>query len=159
MNKKQRITLIVGFSLVLLTFIATVAAIKYYDLFENTDPLERALYVPSWLLYCFPMILQELSLVRSIYNLFNANRSVFAKICCIVSSIISVCALVFEALAIAGVITDQIVLQIFPKIKAVSFTPLGKLRLLIHWGALVVSIVLGSVGKWAGNRSKKRLEK
>ena len=102
----RRLVLIIGFSLVAVTA-ALFAIVMVRDV--NGSSLSRSIgYEPAvlfGLIIMLPVLLEELSLLRSVYKLcfFGHGRS--AKICYVVSAVLACVVLLFEALLHTGVIT------------------------------------------------------
>lgn len=115
MNKRKKLTLIIGFTIILITFVLSLVALVYEYVTVETEPgdpfpIEKIIF-PFYFFFFFPIILHELSLLRSAHKLINFTPGTVAKICLVVSIVISTAALAFELLAYTGIITQDI----FPK--------------------------------------------
>ena len=112
MNKRKKLTLIIGFTVILITFVIVFASFVYYyvETKEPENPYldeQRFLY-PVYFFLMLPIILHELSLLRSAHKLINFTPGTVAKICLVVSIVISTAALAFYLLECTGIITQDI---------------------------------------------------
>ena len=133
---KRKLILSIGFAIIALTCI-TIIAFLIRDLGnEEIDPIDKEMIILVCFFWGLPIILQELSLLRSVYKLiaFNPRRS--AKICYVISAVIISVALIFELLVFTKVITYHILPE---------RPSLAELLLLTEWSAVIVSFALGSV--------------
>jgi len=144
MNKRKKLTLIIGFTIILITFVIIFASFVYYyvETKEPENPYldeQRFLY-PVYFFLMLPIILHELSLLRSVHKLINFTPGTVAKICLVVSVVISTVVLAFYLLSYAGIITKE---EIFTK----SSTPGNDFVLLwgfLGWPLFWVSFAFGS---------------
>ena len=130
---KRKLILSIGFAIIALTCI-TIIAFLIRDLGnEEIDPIDKEMIILVCFFWGLPIILQELSLLRSVYKLiaFNPRRS--AKICYVISAVIISVALIFELLVFTKVITYH------------TMPAFAELLLLTEWSAVIVSFALGSV--------------
>ena len=112
MNKRKKLTLIIGFTIILITFVLSLVALVYEYVTVETEPgdpfpIEKIIF-PFYFFFFFPIILHELSLLRSAHKLINFTPGTVAKICLVVSIVIAAAALAFELLACTGIITEDI---------------------------------------------------
>lgn len=130
---KRKLILSIGFAIIALTCITIIAFLIRELGNEEIDPIDKEMIILVCFFWGLPIILQELSLLRSVYKLiaFNPRRS--AKICYVISAVIISVALIFELLVFTKVITYY---------KRPSF---AELLLLTEWSAVIVSFALGSV--------------
>lgn len=141
MNKRKILVLSVGFTVILLTCIVITIFLVRDIRTEPVAPLDKRLLAPIYFFFVFPIILEELSLLRSVYKLINFNSKTAAKISYIISAIIVLAALIFQALVFSGIITKDI-FQDGPK---AASSRLYELLLLTEWPVILVSFALGSV--------------
>ena len=140
MNKRKSLILSIGFALILVTCII-IATFLIRDINNiASDPLDKSLIAPIYFFFVFPIILEELSLLRCVYKLINYNPKTTAKICYIISAIIAFVALIFQLLVFTKVITKDI----FPEGPKAASSRLYELLLLTEWPVLFVSFALGS---------------
>ena len=139
MNKRKILVLSIGFTLIAVTCI-TIVIFLIQD-FRNASPLDKRLMVPIYFFLVFPIILEELSLLRSVYKLIIFNPRTSAKICYIISVVIVFAALIFQLLAFTNVITKDI-LPDGPQAASSRFVVM---LILTGWSAVLVSFALGSV--------------
>ena len=138
--KKKTLVLSIGLSLILLTIIA-VAISFVLALRGEPDPNERPLAVLIYFIAVFPVILEELVLLRSIYKIFIKNLRTPAKICCIISAVLIILALTYQLLVFTNVINYKI-LPAGPKAASSSFF---LILLLSEWPVILISFILGSI--------------
>ena len=133
---KRKLILSIGFAIIALTCITIIAFLIRELGNEEIDPIDKEIIIPIYFFFAFSIILQELSLLRSVYKLiaFNPRRS--AKICYVISAVIISVALIFELLVFTKVITYHTMPE------RPSF---AGLLLLTEWSAIIVSFALGSV--------------
>ena len=130
---KRKLILSIGFAIIALTCI-TIIAFLIRDLGnEEIDPIDKEIIIPIYFFFAFSIILQELSLLRSVYKLIAFNPRKSAKICYIISAVIISVALIFELLVFTKVITYH------------TMPAFAELLLLTEWSAVIVSFALGSV--------------
>lgn len=147
MNKRKTLVLSIGFALIALTCIILVVFLILDIIREPIDPLGKKLIFPLYFFFAFPIILEELSLLRSVYKILNFNPNTLAKICYIISVVIASSALVFQLLVYTKVITHDI----FPD-GPTAQAYLSEMLLLIEWSAVLVSFALGSIK--SGNKKQ-----
>ena len=143
MNKRKKLTLIIGFTIILITFVLSLVALVYEYVTVETEPgdpfpIEKIIF-PFYFFFFFPIILHELSLLRSAHKLINFTPGTVAKICLVVSIVISTAPLAFYLLSWAGIITKEI----FTK----SSTPGNDFTFLwgcLGWPLFWVSFAFGS---------------
>ena len=80
MNKRKNLVLSIGFTLVLVTCITIVVFLIQDIRNESFDPLDKKLIAPIYFFFVFPIILEELSLLRSVYKLINLSPRPSAKL-------------------------------------------------------------------------------
>ena len=141
MNKRKKLTLIIGFTIILITFVLSLVAFAYFVYMEANDPFPFRMRIifPIYFFSLFPIILHELSLLRSAHKLINFTPGTVAKICLVVSVVISTMVLAFYLLSYAGIITKEI----FTK----SSTPGNDFTFLwgcLGWPLFWVSFAVGS---------------
>lgn len=71
MNRRKILVLSIGFTLILITCIIVVIFLIHDIKTEAFDPLDKKLIAPVYVFFVFPIILEELSLLRSVYKLIN----------------------------------------------------------------------------------------
>lgn len=147
MNKRKTLVLSIGFALIALTCIILVVFLIRDISNASNDPLDKKLIFPIYFFFPFPIILEELSLLRSVYKILNFNPKTSAKICYIISVVIASLALVFQLLVYTKVITHDI----FPDGPGVQAYFII-MFLLIEWSAVLVSFALGSIK--SGNKKQ-----
>ena len=111
MNKRKKLTLIIGFTIILITFVLLLVSFVYEYVTMETrtnDPFGEKIIFPFYFFFFFPIILHELSLLRSAHKLINFTPGTVAKICLVVSIVISTAALAFYLLECTGIITQDI---------------------------------------------------
>ena len=140
MNKGKILVLSIGFTLILVTCITTVISLVHDIKTEPFDSLDKRLIAPVYFFFVFPIILEELSLLRSMYKLINLSPRTSAKICYVISVILVFAALIFQLLVFTNVITKDI----FPEGPRAASSRLYELLLLTEWPVLLVSFALGS---------------
>lgn len=130
---KRKLILSIGFAIIALTCITIIAFLIRELGNEEIDPIDKEMIILVCFFWGLPIILQELSLLRSVYKLiaFNPRRS--AKICYVISAVIISVALIFELLVFTKVITYH------------TRPSFAELLLLTEWSAVIVSFALGSV--------------
>ena len=138
--KKKTLVMSIGLSLILLTIIA-VAICFVLALRGEPDPNERPLAVFIFFIAVFPVILEELVLLRSIYKIFIKNLRTPAKICCIISAVLIILALTYQLLVFTNVINYEI-LPAGPKAASSRFF---LILLLSEWPVILISFILGSI--------------
>lgn len=141
MNKRRVFVLSIGFTVILVTFIVIVVFLLRDILTGSPDTLDKKLIIPSYLFFVFPIILEELSLLRSVYKLIIFNPKTATKISYIISAFIILVALIFQTLVFSGIITKDI-FQDGPK---AASSRLYELLLLTEWPVILVSFALGSI--------------
>ena len=141
MNKRKNLVLSIGFTLVLVTCITIVVFLIQDIRNESFDPLDKKLIAPIYFFFVFPIILEELSLLRSVYKLINLSPRPSAKICYFISALIVFVALIFQLLVFTKIITKDI----FPEGPKAASSRLNELLLLTEWPVLLISFALGSV--------------
>ena len=142
MNKRKTLVLSIGFALIALTCIILVVFLIRDISNESIDPLDKKLIAPIYCFFVFPIILEELSLLRSVYKILNFNPKTSAKICYIISVVIASAALVFQLLVYTKVITYGPAAQSYFIV----------MLLLIEWSAVFASFALGSIK--SGNKKQ-----
>ncbi len=148
MNKQKTLVLSIGFALIALTCIILVVFLIRDISNESIDHIGKKLIAPIYFFFAFPIILEELSLLRSVYKILNFNPKTSAKICYIISAVIASLALVFQLLVYTKVITHDI----FPD-GPTAQAYLSEMLLLIEWSAVFASFILGSIK--SGNKKQK----
>ena len=141
MNRRKILVLSIGFTLILITCIIVVIYLIHDIKTEAFDPLDKKLIAPVYVFFVFPIILEELSLLRSVYKLINFRPKTSAKICYIISVGIIFVALIFQLLVFSGIITKDI----FPEGPKAASSRFHEMLLLIEWTVFLVSFALGSV--------------
>lgn len=138
---KRKLILSIGFAIIALTCITFIILLIRDFGNEEIDPIGQKIIIPIYFFFAFPIILQELSLLRSVYKLiaFNPRRS--AKICYVISAVIISVALIFGLLVFTKVITYHIL----PERPSAESSRFAGLLLLTEWSAVIVSFALGSV--------------
>ena len=131
----------IGFSIIFLTFAVIIVFLILDIANESYDWFDKVLIVPGYLALIFPIVLEELVLLRNLYKIICFNPRLFAKTCYIISSIIIICTMIFYLLVLFGVITQDI----FPQDYIPASSKFIILRLSINWIAIVISFVIGSV--------------
>ena len=139
MNKRKIFVLSIGFTIILITFIAIVNFLVYA--FINSSGLDKRMVAPVGFFLYFPVVWEELLLLRSVYKSIFFSPNIPTKICYIFSALIVLAALVFQVLAFKGVITQDIM----PEGYTAASSRFVELILLTDWGTLLVSFVLGSI--------------
>ena len=146
MNKRKKLTLIIGFTIILITFVLSLVAFVYFFYMEaDPFPFRMRIIFPMYFFSLFPIILHELSLLRSAHKLINFTPGTVAKICLVVSIVISTAALFFHLSAYTGIITEDIFPEAEPGPGVVSQQDIF-LRLLffLGWPAFLASFAFGS---------------
>ena len=150
MNKRKKLTLIIGFTIILITLVLSLVALVYeYVTVETREPGdpyldERKVLFLFYFFFMFPIILHELSLLRSVHKLINFTPGTVAKICLVVSIVISTAALAFCLLACTGIITEDIFPE--PELPGAA-SQQGSFILLwffLGWPTFLVSFAFGS---------------
>ncbi|MBO4452847.1 MAG: hypothetical protein J5793_02825 [Clostridia bacterium] len=142
-KKRKAAVISIGVTLTAVTFIATVVRTIYGIKNEASDPIDKRLIVLAYLFLIFPIVLEELSLFRSVYKLLFFHPRKSAKVCYIISSVLVVAALIFQALVLTEVITKDI----YPDGPVAASSRFIVLLLLTEWSAIIASFVLGSIRK------------
>lgn len=140
MNKRKVLVLTIGFALILITCITIVVFLIRDIKNESFDPLDKRIIAPIYFFFALPIILEELSLLRSVYKLINFNPRTPAKICYVISAAMVFAALIFQLLVFTKIITEDIFLE-GPK---AASSRLNELLLLTEWPVTLISFVLGS---------------
>ncbi len=140
MKKRKKLVVSIGFAVILVTCI--IIAIFLIRDINNTeyDPLDKSLITPVYIFLVFPIILLELSLLRSVYKLISSRPKPSTKFCYIISIVIVCAALFFQLLVCTNIITENI----FPEGPKAASSRFIEMHLLIEWTALIVSFILGS---------------
>ena len=141
MKKRSILVLLIGATIILITCIIIVIFLIHYIKTEEVDPLDKRLIAPVCFFFIFPIILEELSLLRSVYKLINFSPRILAKICYIISVVIVFMALIFQLLVFTRIITEDIL----PEGPGAESSRFLGLLLLTEWPVLFVSFALGSV--------------
>ena len=141
MNKRKILVLSIGFTIILITFIVFFSYMAH-DMITESDKHYKVIIVPFYVFFIFPIILEELSLLRSVYKLICFNSTIVVKICYVISVIIVLATLIFQLLVFTGVITAY---DLFTNEagKAADSRFLG-FFLVTEWLAVFVSFILGS---------------
>ena len=146
MNKRKKLTLIIGFTIILITFVLSLVAFAYFVYMEANDPFPFRMRIifPIYFFSLFPIILHELSLLRSAHKLINFTPGTVAKICLVVSIVISTAALFFHLSAYTGIITEDIFPE--PELPGAASQQDSFILLLffLGWPAFLVSFAFGS---------------
>ena len=138
---KARAVLIVGSILIFITFVLSFVLL-ITDLINNEyNARDRGILRMAYAFMLFPVVLEEASLLRSVYKLVKHKPDGAAKICWIISAAVVACALVFQMLCYTNVITQNI----FPEGPKAASSRFTVLQLIVEWSALIISLVLGSV--------------
>ena len=106
-----------------------------------SDPIDRAIVGPVYLFMMFPLILEESSLLRSVYKLVKYKPEGAVKVCYIVSAAVVASALTFQSLCYTNVITPT---AFFPEGPVAATSRFTVLQLTVEWSAIIVSFILGS---------------
>lgn len=141
MKKRKILVLSTGFTLILITCIIIVISFIDTATIEELDPIDRRLIVPFYILLGFPIVLEELLLMRSVYKLTILRPLKSAKICCIISMFILLAVLVFQGLFFAGIITEDIL----PDGPTAKSSRIIELLLLTEWPVVLLAGILTSV--------------
>jgi len=141
MNKRKILVLSIGATLILITCIIIVIFLIHDIKTEAFDPLDKRLIAPVYIFFVFPIILEELSLLRSVYKLINFSPRTSAKICYIISVFIVFMALLFQLLVFTKIITKDI----FPEGPKAASSRFHETLLLTEWPVILASFALGSV--------------
>lgn len=99
------------------------------------------LIIPIYCFLVFPVVLEELLLLRNINHFINPAGKCFVKPTLIISTILIMCSLIFQVLYFTGVI-DQ---RIFPDGPRAASSLMIEMVLLTEWPVIVVSFILGSI--------------
>lgn len=145
-KRKNRRTLIVISAGLLI--IAATAVMIVINLIRDVDSASsdwasRVMIGPKYAFMVFPVILEELLLLRSIYKLIHWNPKRTAKICYILSASLVLAALVFQILVNTRVITASV----FPN-NGKAGAPSSQLVITFiatEWIAILASFILGSL--------------
>ncbi len=140
MKKRKIIMLSIGITLIVITFIASIILLIYNYIYEK-DPINIKLIFPTWFFLIFPIVLEELSLLRSVYKLVNYNSRTIPRVCYIISAILVFLSLVFQILVFTNIITESI----FPEGPPAASSRLIELLLLTEWPVIIISFLLGSL--------------
>ena len=143
MNKRKILVLSIGFTLILVTCITIVIFLIHDIKTESFDSLDKRLIAPVYFFLVFPIILEELSLLRSVYKLVNYNPRTSARICYVISAILVFLSMFFQLLVFTNVITKNI----FPEGPRAASSRLYEMLLLTEWPVILVSFALGSAKK------------
>lgn len=143
MNKRKILVLSIGFTLILVTCITIVIFLIHDIKTESFDSLDKRLIAPVYFFFVFPIILEELSLLRSVYKLVNYNPRTSARICYVISAILVFLSMFFQLLVFTNVITKNI----FPEGPRAASSRLYEMLLLTEWPVILVSFALGSAKK------------
>ena len=145
MKKREKLVQSIGYTLILVTCIAIVISFVYEI---KTTPVNASFYKSPikeatviYFFFALPVIWEELLLLRSVYKLICFSPKTLAKICYIISAVIVFAALIFQLLAFAGVITDDIM----PNGPTAASSRFAGLILLTEWPVVFLSFILGSV--------------
>ena len=145
MKKREKLVKSIGYTLILVTCISIVISFIYEiktthvnDSFYKNPTMEFTLI---YFFFVLPIVLEELSLFRSVYKLICFSPKTLAKICYIISVVIVFAALIFQLLVFAGVITKDII----PEGPRDEGSVLVVLVFWIQWSAIFLSFILGSV--------------
>ena len=141
MKKRSILVLLIGATIILITCIIIVVFLIRDIKTEAVDPLDKRLIAPVYFFLIFPIILEELSLLRSVYKLINFSPRTSAKICYIISVVIVFMALIFQLLVFTKIITKDIL----PEGPSAASSRFVVLLHLTEWPVLFVSFALGSV--------------
>lgn len=140
MSKRKILVLSIGFTLILVTCITIIVFLIHDIKTESFDSLDKRLIAPVYFFFVFPIILEELSLLRSVYKLINFRPKTSAKICYIISVFVVFVALIFQLLVFTKIITKDI----FPEGPKAASSRFHEMLLLTEWPVLLVSFALGS---------------
>lgn len=142
--RKHQSFLWISFALFALSFIIFLVKIAVlYNEFKATSstlsPSEYAFGIDlfAYLFFGTPVLLMELSCIRSVYKLLKYEPSGKVKVCYIISAIIALVAFVFQCL----IFFDAIDFSYGPgKVKLQE-----NVLLLTGWPVILVSFILGSI--------------
>ena len=142
MNKRKTLVLSIGFTLILLTCI-TFVILLIYDCATISEVDDQVFTIFCFFLFAFPIILEELTLLISVYKLINFRPRIAAKICYILSVVIVVVALIFQLLVFTKIITPNMLFS--PEGGVAPSSRLVESLLLTLWTVPPISFALGCV--------------
>ncbi|MBR4256803.1 MAG: hypothetical protein IKQ18_06515 [Clostridia bacterium] len=135
-----RVIVIIGIIIIFISFVLSVVLLVK-DMINVSDPIDRAIVGPAYIFMMLPVILEEISLLRSVYKLARYRPVGAVRICYIISAAVVVCALTFQILYFTKIITPTTFFPEGPKAASSRFTVLF---LIVEWSAIIVSFILGS---------------
>lgn len=140
------ILLAAGLALILLTGAAAVIGMigDYHS--EGMDPLDRKMILPTYFLFFFPILLEQASLLRSVYKSVKWAPKGAARVCWILSAALAACGLIFQGLILTGVVSQRI----FPEGPRAASSRFAEMQIIVGWTAGAVSFILGSVKRPKG---------
>lgn len=141
MNKKSKCVLAGGIAIFALTAIALIFSFIRDSNNITIDQIDQTVTYAFYIFVVSPILLEEIVLFRSVYRFVNVDLWGLVKICCIVSAILTFCALVFQTLVFTHVITTDI----FPEGPRAASSRLVGILLLTEWPIIIVSFILGNV--------------
>lgn len=140
MKKRKKIVTSIGHTLILVTCIIIVISLIHNFNNEALDPIDKGIIALYCFFFVFPIILEEMLLLGSVYNLTCFSSRISAKICNIISITILCAALIFQLLVFAGVITPNML----PEGPRDDGSRLMMLVLWTEWPVIFLSSILGS---------------
>ena len=146
-TKKRNVVLTVGIAMIVLTFVVLIICF-IRDSNSASDNIDKTITNVFYVFGVFlPVLLEELTLMRSVYKLVSVKPEGIVKICYIISATLVCCALAFQILAFTRVITKDIL----PEGPIAASSRFVALILLKEWPVIIVSFILGSVRKNKSN--------
>ena len=143
MKKREKLVKSIGYTLILVTCITIVISfvyeIKTTHVSFYKSPIKEATVI--YFFVVFPIVLEELSLLRSVCKLTCFSPKISAKMCYIISIVVLCVALIFQLLVFTGVITKDIL----PEGPGDEGSRLVVLLLWTEWPVIFLSFILGSV--------------
>ncbi len=153
MNRTKRVILIIGFSVIAVTFIMLIVE-GIYTWTHLSDPLDKRAMPFVYYLLWFPSIGEEFVLLRFVYQLVNTELRGFAKVCSFISAVMAFCALMFQVFALTGIITAA---DLFPEGPKSADDPFILLLILTGRPIIILSLILMGVGEWKDRKRKNTL--
>ena len=147
MKRNKKIVLFIGAAIIILTFFAILISfiIDINNDNQNIHRFDKETLALNYCLFVFPVLPEEISLLRSVYKLLFYQPGRIAKICYIASICLIVVYSVFQILVFTNVIkANDLFSDDSPGLGAAS-SRFAILLLLTEWAAIIVSFILGSV--------------
>ena len=139
-NKKCRLFLLICLAFFVLSVILIISGIiSSYNHIKTRDPYDPYIanqdfaYVLAVVqLLILPILLVELSFIRSVYKIIKHRPRGWVKVCYIISSLLTFLAVVFQWLLLLGLINFEQDIEL----RILEFT---------EWPVIIVTFLLGSI--------------